>query len=211
MSRRFEGTDEDRPIRPEVLPRATSVETRRKERGETLRDSYGGFDWVATFLGFAVAVFFLTVLLGIVGAIVGSVGYQIGAEVPKVGDSVSGATQRFGIGALAGSIVGLVLAYLTGGYTAGRLARYDGVMNGIGVVVWTILMAVIMGILGALLGTKFNVASQLHLSINASSLTAAGLISLSVTLLVMLIASGLGGWLGARYHARIDRDSAGRA
>ncbi|MBJ7596903.1 hypothetical protein [Candidatus Nephthysia bennettiae] len=58
---------------------------KRTQPGKTLRDRYGGFDWVATFLGFAVAIFFLTVLLGIVGAIVGSVGYQIGAEVPKVG------------------------------------------------------------------------------------------------------------------------------
>lgn len=80
-------------------------------------------------------------------------------------------------------------------------------LNGIGVVVWTILMAIILGILGAFLGSKFNVASQLHLTINASSLTGSGLVSLAVTLVVMLIASGLGGGLGGRYHSKIDRDS----
>jgi hypothetical protein len=207
MSRRYEESDQDRPPRPDGVSGAESMEMRQKERGKTLRDRYGGFDWVATFLGFAVAIFFLTVLLGIVGAIVGSVGYQIGAEVPRVGSSVSGATQQLGIGALAGSIVGLLLAYFIGGYTAGRLARYDGVLNGIGVVAWTILMAIILGVLGAILGTKFNVASQLHLTINASSLTIGGLISLAATLIVMLVASGLGGGLGGRYHTRIDRDS----
>lgn len=204
MSRRYAG-NEERPVAPEGAPGAESVERKGKERRETLRSRYGGFDWIATFLGFAVATFFLTVLLGMVAAIVGSVGYQLGAEVPKVGGSISGATQQLGIGALAGSILALVLAYLIGGYTAGRLARYDGMKNGMGVVAWTILMVIILGILGALLGSKFNVASQLHLDVNVSSLTTGGLISLAVTLLVMLISSGLGGALGAHYHKRIDQ------
>jgi len=205
MSRRYAG--EDRPVAPEGAPGAESVELKRRERGNRLRDRYGGFDWVATFLGFAVAIFFLTVLLGIVAAIVGSVGYQLGAQVPKVGGSVSSATQQLGIGALVGSILTLVLAYFIGGYTAGRLARYDGMKNGLGVVVWTVLIVIIFGILGAVLGSQFNVASQLHLNVNLSALTTAGVLSLVATLLVMLIASGLGGRLGGHYHKRIDRDA----
>jgi magnesium-transporting ATPase (P-type) len=208
MSRRYEAAEYDQPTRPGGRPEP--VEIRRKQPGETLRSRYGGFDWVATFLGFAVTTFFLTVLLGIVGSIVGSVGYQLGAKVPRVGESISGATQQLGLGALGGSILALILAYFIGGYAAGRLARYDGLINGMGVVVWTVLIAIILAVLGALLGSKFNVASQLHLSIDAASLTTAGLISLAVTLLVMLVASALGGWLGARYHKKIDRDTAVR-
>lgn len=212
MSRRYAEEDrpvapEDRPVAPEAGRGAESGQLVRRERGNTPRNRYGGFDWVATFLGFAVAVFFLTVLLGIVAAIVGSVGYQLGAQVPTVGGSVSGATQQLGIGALVGSILTLVLSYLIGGYTAGRLARYDGMKNGLGVVVWTVLIVIIFGILGAVLGSQFNVASQLHLNVNLSALTTGGLISLAATLLVMLIASGLGGWLGGHYHKKIDRDA----
>ena len=71
---------------------------------------------------------------------------------------------------------------------------------------WAIVVAIILGIPGALIGSRFNVASQLHLSAGTSSLTLAGLVSLIVTLFVMLIASGLGGWVGARYHEKVDRD-----
>ena len=205
MSRRYDGTGDGRPIRPEGGSGAEPADLGRAERGEMVRRRYGGFDWIATFLGFAVAIFFLTVLLGIVAAVIGSVGYQMGTAVPKAGESVSGATQQLGAGALAGSILALFLAYLIGGYTAGRLARFGGVKNGLGVVVWTILMTIILGVLGAVLGSRFNVASQLHLNIDTSSLTLAGLISLAVTLAVMLVAAGIGGALGARYHARIDR------
>lgn len=175
------------------------------QRRRGVRRRYGGFDWVATFLGFAVAIFFLLLLLGIVGAIVGSVASQIGATGPTAGGSISGTTENLGIGAVAGALVALLLAYLIGGYAAGRLARYDGVANGIGVVVWTIIVAVILGVLGAVLGSKFNVASQLHLNVSPSSLKAGGLISLVVTLLVMVVAAALGGGLGGRYHSRIDR------
>ncbi|GAC1339260.1 MAG: hypothetical protein NVSMB29_06290 [Candidatus Dormibacteria bacterium] len=180
------------------------VDATAAERRGGLRTRYGGFDWVATFLGFAVAIFFLLLLLGIVGAIVGSVAAQIGATGPRADGSIPGTTQNLGLSAVIGSVVALLLAYFIGGYAAGRLARYDGVVNGVGVVAWTVLVAVILGVLGVVLGSRFNVASQLHLNVSPSSLQAGGVISLVVTLLVMLVGAALGGALGARYHRRID-------
>ncbi len=189
---------------PDVLRSAEAV---RAERHQTLLARYGGFDWLASFLGFSVAIFFLTVLLGVVGAIVGAVVPPTGATVPPIGITIPGTTQQVGMAALIGSLIALFLAYLMGGYAAGRLARYDGVKNGMGVVLWTILVALILAILGAILGSSFNVARQLNLQIDAGTLTAAGLISLAVTLLVMLLASALGGFMGERYHRAIDRDT----
>src|SRR5437588_8833209 len=90
----------------------------------------GGFYWGSDFIGFAVALFFTIVFFGIVGAIVGTVGYQMGAPVPKVGGPISNTTQSLGIGGLIGGLVALFLAYLIGGYTAGRMARFDGARNG---------------------------------------------------------------------------------
>jgi hypothetical protein len=189
---------------PDVLRSAGSVRT---ERHQTLLDRYGGFDWLASFLGFSVAVFFLTVLLGIVGAIIGVAGFQMGATVPPIGSAIPGATQQLGIAGLVASLIALFLAYLIGGYAAGRLARYDGVKNGLGVVLWTVLIALILAILGTILGASFNVASQLNLQVDAGMLTTVGLISLAVTLLVMLLAAALGGFMGERYHRAIDRDT----
>ncbi|MBV9282641.1 MAG: hypothetical protein JOZ41_21395, partial [Chloroflexi bacterium] len=58
-----------------------------------------------------------------------------------------------------------------------------------------------------ILGSKFDVSKQLHLHVNTGTLTAAGLISLAVTLIVLLLAAALGGSLGERYHRGIDREA----
>ncbi|MBV9278866.1 MAG: hypothetical protein JOZ41_02180 [Chloroflexi bacterium] len=179
----------------------------RAEREQMLAERYGGFSWGADFIGFAVAAFFTVVFFGIVGAIVGTVGYQLHAQVPKVGAAVSPQTQQLGIGGLIGGLVALFLAYLIGGYAAGRMARFDGAKNGVAVVIWTVIVAIVLGIVGAALGNKFNVASQLHLNIDKATLTAAGAISIAVALIVMLVAAALGGAMGARYHRAIDRDA----
>jgi hypothetical protein len=188
---------------PEIYRSTRSI---RVQRQRTLLDRYGGFYWGSDFIGFAVAIFFTILFFGIVGAIVGTVGYQLHAPVPKLGGHMTTTTQQLGIGGLIGGLVALFLAYLIGGYTAGRMARFDGLKNGIGVVVWTIIAGVSLGIAGASIGMRFNVASQLHVTIDRATLTVGGGISLAVALLIMLLAALVGGILGARYHCAIDRD-----
>lgn len=170
-------------------------------------ERYGGFYWGADFIGFAVAMFFTMVFLGIVGAIVGGLGYQLGQPLPKIGHAVSQTSQNLGIGALIGSLVAIFLAYLIGGYAAGRMARFSGARNGVGVVIWTVIVAILLGVAGAVLGSQFNVASQLHLKFNPQSMTAAGAISGVITLLVMILGATIGGVMGERYHRDIDRDA----
>ncbi len=182
-----------------------SVSGVRARRRAALQDQFGGIAWGADFLGFAVATFFTVVLFGIVGAIVGTVGYQMGAPVPKVGAQITNTTQNLGIAGLIGGLIALFIAYFLGGYAAGRMARFSGVAQGIGVVIWTVVVALVLGAIGAALGSRFDVASQLNLHINTGVLTTAGVISLVVTLIVMLIAAILGGLAGVAYHRSIDR------
>jgi hypothetical protein len=182
------------------------VRSRTYARREII-SQYGGFYWGADFIGFAVAAFFTMVFLGVVGAIVGSVGYQLGQPLPKIGHAVSSTQQNLGIGALIGFVVAIFLAYLIGGYTAGRMARFSGALNGLGVVIWTVVIAILLGIVGTALGSNFNVASQMHLKFNPQTATAAGVISGIITLLVMILGATLGGMLGERYHRDIDRET----
>jgi hypothetical protein len=200
---------ETRPVAGEVRGGALrSTHSIAADSHEALRERYGGFYWGSDFIGFAVAMFFTLVLLGIVGAIVGGVGYQLNAPVPDPNSTtLSETTKNLGIGALAGSLIAVFLAYVIGGYTAGRMARFDGPRNGVGVVIWTVIVAVALGVVGAIIGDRFNVAQQLHLNIDATTLTAAGAISLLVTLVVMLLGAMLGGWFGERFHRDIDRDA----
>jgi len=111
------------------------------------------------------------------------------------------------VAGLAGGLIAIFLAYLIGGYAAGRMARFNGALNGLGVVIWTIIIALLLGVLGAALGSSFNVGSQLNLHISATNVTIAGIISLAVALVVMSLAAILGGMLGAGYHRAIDRDA----
>jgi hypothetical protein len=181
--------------------RASDAVHAERERG--LADRYGGFDWWADFIGWAVAIFFTLLIAGIAAAIVGGVGYQLDAPV-SAGDDTA---QRLGIGGLVGGLIAVFLGYLVGGHTAGRMARFDGVKNGIGVVIWTLVMALVLGALGAVLGEQFDLTSRLRLDVDRSTLTGAGLVSLAVTLVVMLGGAILGGKLGAGYHRRIDREA----
>lgn len=191
--------------------RVRSLDSVRREREQSLVDRYGGFYWGSDFIGFAVAIFFTVVFFGIVGAIVGSVGYQLHAPIPKDVGTVSQTTKTLGIGGLVGGLIALFLAYVIGGYTAGRMARFEGIKNGIGVVIWTAIVLLILGVLGAVFGTKFNVASQLNLKIDTGTLTAGGAVSLLVALVVMFVGAILGGRFGANYHRKIDREVSGVA
>lgn len=168
---------------------------------------YGGIYWGSDFIGFAVALFFTIVFLAIVSAAVGYAGYQLGQPLPRIGHSVSTTSQHLGIGALIGSLVAIFLAYVIGGYTAGRMARFSGVANGVGVVIWTVIVAIVLGVVGAVLGTNFNAGSSLHLNISQATATGAGVVSVIVTLVVMLLGGMLGGSYGARYHRAIDQDA----
>jgi hypothetical protein len=183
--------------------RLRASEAVHQEREQGLAARFGGFDWWPDFIGWAVAIFFTLLFAGITAAIVGGVGYQVDAPV-----SGSDATsQKLGIGGLIGGLVALFLGYLVGGYTAGRMARFDGVKNGIGVVLWTVVMAIVLGVLGTVLGNRFDLTQRLRLDIDRQTLTTAGVISLAVTLLVMLAGAVLGGKLGAGYHRKIDREA----
>ncbi len=74
----------------------------------------------------------------------------------------------------------LFLAYLAGGYVAGRMARFDGAKQGIAVWVIGLLVVIALAVLGAVLGAEYNVLTQLNLPsipLSGDTLTTAGIIA----------------------------------
>jgi hypothetical protein len=183
--------------------RFRSIGTIRAERKPTLEERFGGFSIGSDFIGWVVATFFTIVFAGIVAAIIGSAGYQLGGSL----SGTSGASQTLGLAGLLGGLVAVFLGYLIGGYTAGRMARFDGVKNGIGVVLWTIVIGIVLGIAGGVFGGQFGLADRFRLDADPRTLTIAGIVSLAVSLVVMLLGAILGAVLGTRYHRKIDRAS----
>jgi len=101
----------------------------------------------------------------------------------------------------------VAVAYYAGGYVAGRMSRFDGGRQGLGV--WLIGLAamVIGGAIGAAFGTQYNVLDridlpQLPFSDYEASIGAA--VTGGVLLLVTLVTALAGGKAGRDYHRRVD-------
>ncbi|MCZ2804950.1 hypothetical protein O2W18_07560 [Modestobacter sp. VKM Ac-2983] len=168
-------------------------------------DRFGGIKWGAAFFGWLSANGLAVLLIAIVSAAGVAVGLtETVASVEEATDNAGG----IGIGGGIALLVILFLAYLAGGYVAGRMARFDGARQGIAVWVIGLLVVLALAIAGAVLGSQYNVLSELDLPripIDEGTLTAAGIIALVAVLLVTLLGAVLGGKLGERFHRKVDR------
>ncbi|MGY1782505.1 hypothetical protein [Geodermatophilus sp. SYSU D01036] len=145
-------------------------------------------------------------------ALLSAAGVAFGLTQASTADQAADQTpaQADTIGVIGGItlLVVLFLAHLAGGYVAGRMARFDGVRQGIAVWVIGLLVVVVLAVLGAALGSEYDVLSQLNLPsipISGDTLTTAGIVAGIAALLVMLLGAILGGRLGTRYHRKVDR------
>jgi hypothetical protein len=110
-------------------------------------------------------------------------------------------------------LVVLLIAYFCGGYVAGRMARFNGVKQGIAVWVWAIVIAVLVAVAGKALGDKYDVLARLggfpQLPFSGSDLTTAGVIALVIAVLATLVGAVLGGLAGMRFHRKVDKAGLG--
>jgi hypothetical protein len=105
-------------------------------------------------------------------------------------------------------LVILLVAYYAGGYVAGRMSRFTGARQGLGVWIIGLAVTLILAAAGALLGAKYNVLSQLNLPripVDEGSLSTGALIALAAIVLGTLLAAIAGGKAGTHFHRKIDR------
>jgi hypothetical protein len=194
---------------------ATSVreidrEDRRREPGhsaasrrERQKDDFGGFSWLSTLAGWLSAAGLTAILTGILS------GAGAALALNKVGSEVSGSeTETIGVAGGIALLAVLAIGYFFGGYVAGRMARFDGARQGVGVWLWGILIAVAVAALATIGGSKYNVLDALNLPrlpVDSGTLTTGGLIALIASLAVTLGAAILGGKAGERFHKKVDR------
>jgi hypothetical protein len=169
------------------------------------RSRFGGIKWGAAFFGWLSANGLAVLLVALLSAAGVALGLTQGL------DSADDATAQADTIGLAGAIALLVvlfLAYLAGGYVAGRMARFDGLRQGIAVWLIGLLVVVVLSVAGYLLGREYNVLEALNLPripIDEGTATTAGILTLVAMAVVTLIGAILGGGLGTRFHRRVDR------
>jgi hypothetical protein len=166
--------------------------------------SYRGFKFGAAFFGWLIAIAMsVLLLLAVSAAALGT------AEVVDYTRSkAEGQAGPAGITAAAVVVLMLSLAYYTGGYVAGRLARFDGGRQGFGVWMFALLFAVLAAGGGALLNSQYDLldkVSRPDVPLTNNALTTGGIIAAAALVVLTLLAAILGGKTGKRYHDKIDR------
>jgi hypothetical protein len=172
-------------------------------RRERQKDEFGGFSWLSTLAGWLSAAGLTAILTGILSAAGAALALN------QVGSKVTGSEAKtIGLAGGIALLVVLAIGYFFGGYVAGRMARFDGARQGVGVWLWGILIAVAVAALAAIGGSKYNVLDALNLPrlpVDSGKLTTGGLIALVASLAVTLGAAILGGKTGERFHKKVDR------
>jgi hypothetical protein len=166
---------------------------------------YGGIKWGAAFFGWLTANGFAVILVALLSA--AGVALGLASDVDTA-DEAANQAETLGIGGGIAVLVVLFLAYLAGGYVAGRMSRFDGARQGVAVWIIGLLVVLLLAAAGAILGSQYNVLSQLNLPripIDEGTATTAGIITLVAILLVTLLGAVLGGKLGERFHRKVDR------
>ena len=169
------------------------------------RARFGGIKWGAAFFGWLSANGLAVILIALLSA--AGVAFGLAQNVDTADEAVDQAND-IGIGGGIAVLAVLFLAYLAGGYVAGRMSRFDGARQGIAVWVIGLLVVLVLAIAGVALGAQYNVLQQLNLPripVDEGTATTAGIITLVAILLVTLLGAVLGGKLGERYHRKVDR------
>ena len=192
----WEPTGERRTVAA-VVGEDTVVAMRARQR-----DRFGGIRWGSAFFGLLSAIGLAAILLGIVAA----AGVAIG--VSQINDVANGDAETIGLGGAILVLAILALSWYCGGYVAGRMARFDGARQGVGVWMWTLVLGAVLAIAAVIGGSEYDVLQQLNLpnvAVGDQSLTTTGFITLAAALVVTLVFAVLGGKAGDLFHRRVDR------
>ena len=213
----------DRPDRPEHTTHddgydqderagAVSTEGLGRDRQSVVareKEEFGGVKVGSAFFGWLTATgtaVLLTALLAAAGAAVGLASDADAADATQSADTV---------GLVSGIVLLVVLfvAYYYGGYVAGRMARFDGIKQGVAVWVWAALIAVVVAILSVVAGDRFNVLAQLNkfprIPVSGGDLTTSAIIAALAVALASLAGAILGGLSGMRFHRKVDKAGLG--
>ncbi|HET6672863.1 MAG TPA: YrzE family protein [Agromyces sp.] len=198
--------DADRVDRPTVPADRADV---RSDVVDRQREQFGGVKIGSAFFGWLTAVGTAVLLTAVIAAAGAALGLGVFEDPEAAVDEAAQNAETIGwIGAIALLII-LFVAYWCGGYVAGRMARFNGVRQGIAVWLWAVVIAIVVALISLVAGAQFDILLDLNsfprIPVSEGDLTVAGIITAIVVALASLGGAILGGMAGTNYHRRVDR------
>jgi hypothetical protein len=203
---------DDRPVtRADPVPADDTTTLDRREVVGREKDAFGGMKFGSCFFGWLTASGAAVLLVALVTGVGAALGLSRNVDVTNPTTA-----QTESIGFVGGIILLAIIfvSYCAGGYVAGRMARFNGLKQGLGVWLWAVIMAILGAIAGWLADARFDVLAQLNsfprIPVNEGTLTTAGIIAAIGVVAASLVGALLGGVAGMRYHRRVDKAGLGR-
>ncbi|WP_448810272.1 hypothetical protein [Agromyces bauzanensis] len=173
-------------------------------------EQFGGVKVGSAFFGWLIAAATAAIITGAAAA---------GGAALRLGKLLTPATST-GLGPFDAPTVGwigvgillavVLVAFYCGGYVAGRMARFSGVVQGLAVWIWAIVIAIAVVLLGVVLALPYEAATDRlvlfsGLLVPDDLVMIAGIVAAVAGAVVSLGGALLGGMAGVRYHRRVDR------
>ncbi len=205
----FEGGAHVDTTRVDEADRYTAEDGEEVDRATVVdreREALGGVKVGSAFFGWLAATGMAVLLTALVAAGGAAVSLAQGNEADAPVDTIG----------LTEAVVLLVIffvAYYSGGYVAGRMARFNGMKQGVAVWIWAIVIAIAVAIAGMVAGEQYDIQSELNnfprIPSNEGDVTTNGIIAAAAIAAVTLIGAIMGGLAGMRFHRRVDRAGLG--
>jgi hypothetical protein len=182
------------------MVRRNRISDDRDTRVEHAPRARGGLSLGGVITGVVVAFGAMFLLSALIGGVIAATGLEETID--------PGTVVEAGVAGGIAFIIAQFLAYLWGGYTAGRMARGAGVLNGFLVPLLALILAFIVGAIAAALGA----ASDMNLPFQQGRLPLEENVQIEygaafgiAALIAMFLGGVLGGMLGARWHTKLER------
>jgi hypothetical protein len=200
-------TDENEDFAEDSPRDRHSVVAREKEE-------FGGVKVGSAFFGWLTATGTAVLLTALVAAAGTAVGVATNTDAGSATTQAAQNPKTVGILGAVVLLVVLFVAYYCGGYVAGRMARFNGLTQGLAVWLWAVVIAVAVAVLAAGAGRNYDVLSKLNsfprIPVSEGTLTTGGIIVVVVVAVGSLAGALLGGLASMRFHRRVDKAGLGR-